>query len=290
METVGSQKVFAYESSKKMIVKTTNGEIRKSGGVTAASFLEIVQIAAQIQFVNRDKSILFRGQSKDALNSAGYSSLKPNLYRAKEGPKKIPTLATMKLRYEVLEDAQKALIEIYRKNNLLGRERIEKHELLRWAILQHYEVCFTPLLDVTQSLRMAVSMAYSDSYEFGYVYLLDTPPVSGGVSTQEDVGVQAIRLASVCPPEAFRPHVQEGLLLGAFPIVAKIDMHSLYRYRDLDFGRRIVGKIRFSNHGIKADKNTFPTAPKQAMYPDQHDLMVELLKDLKAQCDRRLGR
>jgi hypothetical protein len=290
METVGSQKVFAYDSSKKRIVKTTNGEIRKSKGIAAANFLEIVQIAAQLQFVNRDKSILFRGQSKDILNRTGYSSLKPNLYRSKAGPAKIPTLATMELRYAVLNDAQKALIEIYKKHNLLGRERIEKHELLRWAILQHYEVCFTPLLDVTQSLRMAVSMAYSDTDEFGYVYLLDAPPVSGGVSTQEDVGVQVIRLSSVCPPEAFRPHVQEGLLLGAFPIVAKMDMHSLYKYRDLDFGRRIVGKIRFKNSGIKADQNTFPTAPRQAMYPDEHDSMVGLLEDIKSECDERLGR
>jgi hypothetical protein len=66
--------------------------------------------------------------------------------------------------------------------------------------LQHYEVCGTPLLDVTHSLRVAASFATNDAVK-GHnptLYVLVVPALSGSVSASSDQGLQTIRLSSIC--------------------------------------------------------------------------------------------
>jgi hypothetical protein len=80
-----------------------------------------------------------------------------------------------------------------------------------WAILQHYEVCDTPLLDVTNSLRVAASFATNNPAAEGPVlYVLGVPSLSGSITASSEQGLQIIRLSSICPPEARRPYFQEG--------------------------------------------------------------------------------
>nr|QIG97580.1 FRG domain-containing protein [Bradyrhizobium sp. 6(2017)] len=100
--------------------------------------------------------LLFRGQGADFRNIKRNSSLKPTLFRGGRGN---PDSATLVARFATMTRAEQILIAEYAKAKLLGLERLKRHRILRWSILQHYEVCTTPLLDVTHSIRIAASFA-----------------------------------------------------------------------------------------------------------------------------------
>src|SRR5206468_364868 len=138
--------------------------------------------------------------------------------------------------------AEGALIREYMAENLLGVKRLKRHRVLRWAILQHYEVCLTPLLDVTHSLRIAASFASINMPDKVYLFVLGVPNLSGAVTASAESGLQIIRLSSVCPPSAVRPHIQEGYLLGEYPEMAEFEQKANYFHYEIDFGRRLVAK------------------------------------------------
>ena len=100
----------------------------------------------------------------------------------------------------------------YSRLQLLGVDRMKRQQILRWAILQHYEVCPTPLLDVTHSLRIAASFASAHADNSAYIFVVGVPNLSGAVTASAEASIQTIRLSSVCPPTAVRAHIQEGYL------------------------------------------------------------------------------
>jgi hypothetical protein len=128
---------------------------------------------------------------------------------------------------------------------------MEHFDESRWAILQHYD-CPTPLLDVTQSLQVACcfathkydgkrGMLLEPSSE-GYLYVLGLPNIHGHISFFPYDGIVMVKLQAACPPEAIRPHYQEGYLVGSTPHTPK---EYTYRYRDLAL--RLVAKFRIAD-------------------------------------------
>ena len=190
--------------------------IRTAQGHAVSSYSELARKVADIQFRNRDDVLLFRGQRKDHKTSSGRSNLKASLFRL-DG-KKIPTSTVLTNRFSPLRAAEGELVSRYSNQRLLGSGRLRRYRVLRWAILQHYEVCRTPLFDVTQSLRVAASFASLDNHKAnGFVFVFAVPSLAGAVTASSEAGLQVVRLASACPPRAVRPHLQEGYLLGEDP-------------------------------------------------------------------------
>src|SRR5262249_48394034 len=127
-------------------------------------------------------------------------------------------MPVLRARYQRLERAEAKLIGEYKARRFIGLERLQRYRILRWSVLQHYEICDTPLVDVTHSLRVAASFASLDAdRREAFVYVLAVPQLGGTVTASAEHGVQVIRLSSICPPEALRPHFQEGYLLGEYP-------------------------------------------------------------------------
>jgi len=262
METIGKHKIWSLYNSNSADV-ARNSDIRKGPGYYVKSYWELVAKVAELQFLNRDYVFLFRGQSNDFKNSKGNSSLKPTLFRPlKNGNPSQPTLLS---RFYNLKRAEIELLSLYRQSKLIGIERLERHRVLRWSILQHYEVCPTPLLDVTQSLRIAASFASID-HEEAFIFVLGVPNISGAITASAEAGVQIVRLSSVCPPAALRPHMQEGYLLGEYPELWDYEQKELYRHYEIDFGRRLIAKFRFDPKTFWK-KDTFPKVAKQALFP-----------------------
>lgn len=108
----------------------------------------------------------------------------------------------------------------------------------RWAVIAHYELWPTPLLDFTTSLRVAASFALHDNKSGeGFVYLagvtrLRSDLMDFKIPTDAErkarvepeldkpeirAGAVAMRLDAVCPPSALRPHLQSGVLVGNYP-------------------------------------------------------------------------
>jgi hypothetical protein len=190
---------------------------------------------------------------------------------------KNPNSLKLMERFTVLNKAERLLGEMY---SGAGRQRLERQQILRWSILQHYEVCATPLLDVTHSLRIASSFASIGANEEAFVFVLGVPNLSGAITASAEAGIQIVRLSSVCPPTALRPHMQEGYLLGEYPEMTGYDQKQHYAQYEIDFGRRLIAKFRFNPTTFWTD-DSFPMVNKAALYPNDDDPLFELSDSIK---------
>ncbi|MBE9607424.1 FRG domain-containing protein [Acetobacteraceae bacterium H6797] len=283
MEIIGSRTIWSFDERGRSVSRSGSA-IRKAEAPLVASYMDLATRVAELQFRNRDLVLMFRGQRADHRNRLGYSSIKPSLLRG-EAPRRLPSDAVLDRRFARLVAAEKALVAGYEAAGLLGRERLKRQRILRWAILQHYEICPTPLLDVTQSLRIAASFA-SDGASHGegeeaFVFVLGIPNVSGAITASAEAGLQVLRLASVCPPSAARPHLQEGYLLGEYPDCASAEQKMLYEHAEMDFGRRLIAKFRFEPAAFWQASPDFPQVGREALYP-REDAMLALAERVRA--------
>jgi len=122
-----------------------------------SSFRELVEHSAKLSFKNKDYLIFYRGQTSDHKNKAGNSSFYPSIYRGDYLQNK-----EIIYRFDILEGSSKALTDLFEKEKVEGYKELKRRRSVQWSILQHYEVCNTPLLDFTHSLRVACSFATLD--------------------------------------------------------------------------------------------------------------------------------
>ena len=264
METIGTQELWTFLAGRSEATQAKSLNIRKGLGYKVNSFLELANKVAELQFRNRDHVLLFRGQAGDYRNNKGNSTLKPALFRPfKKGN---PNSSTLIKRFETLRKAEQYLARRYEQAGFLGIERLKRQRIMRWAILQHYEVCPTPLLDITASLRIAASFASLDHKDEAFLFVIGVPNLSGAITASAEAGLQIVRLSSVCPPKAIRPHLQEGYLLGEYPELTDFVQKQEYFHYEIDFGRRLVAKFRFAPRAFWKD-DTFQMVSKEALYP-----------------------
>jgi hypothetical protein len=264
MDTIGRQELWSFVDGSPEATVTTNGSVRKGSGHRIRSYIELATKVAELQFRNRDQVLLFRGQGSDHRNVKQNTTLKPTLLRAIKG--KNPGHSTLIGRFQTLELADGQLANAYEMAGFLGLDRLKRQRIVRWSILQHYEVCGTPLLDVTHSLRIAASFATHGGTSEAFLFVLGVPNLSGGITASAEAGLQTIRLSSVCPPSALRPHLQEGYLLGEYPEMGAFSQKEHYAHYEIDFGRRLVAKFRFDPRTFW--KSTlFPLVDSDALYP-----------------------
>lgn len=285
METIGQRRLRSFLSKYDEVKLLKSDEpqrvsctqVRKDSGVNVGSYLELAQKVATIQYYNPDYVFLYRGQDRDFLRKAA-STLKPAIFRSPEGHppanQGIPSGEELTRRYSVLRQAEHLLVQQYPHQD--GRRRLRRQRILRWAILQHYEVCDTPLLDVTHSLRIAASFASLNADQEAFVYVLGLPNLSAAITASAEAGLQVIRLSTACPPEARRPHLQEGYLIGEYPDVSDVSQKDSYEHWEFDFGRRLVAKFRFNPSKFWDPNGPFPPVPRKALYPDEGDSLLGL--------------
>lgn len=282
METIGKSQLWSYSDNKQKVQRTSNEVVRRSGGHAVNSYLGLAKKIAELQFRNPEHVLLFRGQHTDYKNINEESSLKPSLFRQSANNSRMIYKDLIQDRFSHLKQAENIFLDKISSLSL-GRDekvRLTRYRILRWAILQHYEVCFTPLLDVTQSLRVATSFAFDGASEFCYLYVIAVPNISGSISASAEVGIQCIRLSSVCPPRAIRPHIQEGYLLGEYPEMQDFDQKRHYEAFEIDFGRRIIAKFKLSSKDFQGD-DLFPVIRRDALYPDVHDTFIGIARDIQ---------
>lgn len=258
MEKIGSQKIWSFFDDGETARTASNQAIRGGSGHTVKTFFSLAKKIAELQFLNRDHVLLFRGQNQDHLSVKGNSTLKATLFRLSGS--NLPTSRVMVERFARLRKAEDGLVARYTAKKLLGYGRIQRQRILRWAILQHYEVCRTPLLDVTQSAKVAASFASRGVVDAdAFVFVFGVPNLSGAITASSEANLQIVRLSSACPPEAVRPHLQEGFLLGEYPELSDDRQNAHYAYHEMDFGRRLIAKFRFSPDMLWSSPNFQPT-------------------------------
>lgn len=283
METIGKREIRALLSEYDTPTHATNNQIRNDKGHRVHSFLALAQKIADLQFNNPQYVFLFRGQSKDYMNKFNNSSLKPSLFRPEHGEIRPPSNAVLSQRFQLLAEAERLLVDRYGQiKEFRGDIKLKRQRILRWSILQHYEICYTPLLDVTQSLRVAGSFASEPLADQSFIYVLGVPQLSGSLTASSEAGLQIVRLAGVCPPVALRPHIQEGYLLGEYPDMPDFNQKQHYKAFEIDFGRRLLAKFVFDPKTFWQSED-FPKINRSALYPNADDPLYEMAMQLKIQ-------
>lgn len=140
------------------------------------------------------------------------------------------------------------------------RRHLSKCPAAVWAVIAHYELWPTPLLDFSTSLHVAASFALGDRSvpREGYVYLCGTsrvrgdlmdlrpPPCGEGDAVEKATGAIAMRLDAVCPPSAVRAHLQNGVLLGTYPFASA---GSSYSSAEHSAGPTVIAIVKIIDDG-----------------------------------------
>jgi hypothetical protein len=282
MEIIGGHRLWSFTEREEAARPATCTEVRKGRAREVRSYMDLATKVAELQFLNRDHVLLFRGQNADYKNDKAETSIKPSLFRGNPDPPPHP--GELLRRFERLKEAESQLVHRYQ---FRGSDRLERQQILRWSILQHYEVCPTPLLDVTHSLRIAASFASEGAEAEAFVFALGVPNLSGAITASAEAGIQITRLSSVCPPTALRPHLQEGYLLGEYLEMTGFDQKRHYPHHEIDVGRRLVAKFSFDPRSFWNDTQ-FPKVERPALYPDADDPLFHVADPIRQFLDRLL--
>jgi hypothetical protein len=237
-----------------------------------STFRGLVEAVAKLSYINRDEFIFFRGQNKDYQSRAGGSTLYPAIYRGDVVPAR-----ELRHKFELLDQAARLLVERFKDAGVEGHSDLRHRRYIQWSILQHYEVADTPLLDLTQSLRVACSFAQLKSTDpTCYVYVLGLPYITNRISFNSEHDIINVRLLSICPPAALRPYFQEGYVAGTADVTTEFDSKT-----ELDFRNRLIAKFAipransFWGHG-------FNQIPETALFP-RGDKILDLCDRLKSE-------
>jgi hypothetical protein len=251
-------------------------------GHAVRSYVELLRKIAALSYHNSRFQLLFRGQCKDyRMNLRGEpanrSSLFPSVLRPIAGPQRDLLLEG---RFERLARAEALLAEE------LGDADVRKLRIVRWAILQHYEVCETPLLDVTLALQIALTFATSDPRsDEGYLYVFAVPQLTGPVSVSTESMTQTVDLSQVCPAEALRPHFQSGVLISDYPeYTNRHETHNKLGFLANSFGCRLLGKFHLLEAGNWRSEGFTPT-PAGILFPDAHDTWHKATQTVRSKLD-----
>lgn len=241
--------------------KNDRSKVAATDAYPVCSYRELLRTAARLAYCNKDYLLFYRGQNKDYRNSSGKSTFYPSIYRGTSSASELQN------KFDLLENAGKELVKLFKSKQINGYKDVKNRKLIRWSILQHYEVCGTPLLDFTQSLRVACSFAMMDSADtaekYAYVYMFGFPYLTNRISINSEHDLINIRLLSICPPDALRPYSQEGYLAGTDEITCEYD-----RKDTLDFNNRLIAKFRIPTSDDFWEGSGVHKIGREFLYPE----------------------
>lgn len=225
-------------NDKDWVKSSTLDEILESEPRYVRTYDDLVKDVAQILHRHRNLTLYYRGQSRD-YKEDNKTKILPSIYRRKPDESKL----FIKKNFIVLKETTDKLKNAFSQHKFAGTSLLNKYPEIAWSLLQHYEICPTPLLDLTQSLHVACSFAFHrNNYDTGIVYIIGLPWQTDAIGYNSYEELVNLKLLCVCPPQAQRPFFQEGYLAGPFPNYRLDDPN---RVEQFDFGRRLIAKFMF---------------------------------------------
>lgn len=252
------------------------------------NYVELADIVSFLAVMNKNRTLLFRGQTED------FPQLLPTLHRPRS-----PLAARWAVdgsmdanrewywnRLSRIEDQVKAVLF---DRGLPRWRHIRDSKYARWAVIQHYELWPTPMLDFSTSLRVAASFAFGElddlklmkvqerhtpTQKSGFLYITAVDKLQSDLmalleddSAERTDGLVTVRLNAVCPPRAVRPHLQDGVLICRYPF----DGGELLEPVGNDFTSRLIAKIPVLDDG-EFWSGDFPRLTRDALLPTVDEL------------------
>lgn len=279
------KKGFHYDYENEIVwerLEATVNRIRASEGYQVKTFRQLMDEVANVTLSNKNYEMYYRGQSKDYKNNQA-------TYFKDRNPKTIiyPTICRAERRVDgTLKYSIKEKQIIKRYDDLIKMIELisEKGNYFKeyyYSLLQHYEILPTPLIDITQSLRVAATFALRKS-KSGYVYVFGLPYPNQSISYFYDLEIVLIKLQNVVPVSAKRPRYQEGYLIGKYPIRPT-------KTNGDDLANRMVAKFLVDNSDGKFWDEYFQPMPEEVLFPNDDKIKNELLK-IKLEFDNKYHR
>lgn len=194
--------------------------VAKSPGLDIKRFRELQDVVAYLGYNNPGYEIFLRAQSNDYSDPDGVSALYPSLYRnpPTNGPISATDLGAKIQALKVKED--ELIAAATADQSLKGRTSLLQHQESRWALLQHYRCCHTPLIDVTRNTRVAASFVVpprgtNAGPNDAFIYVVGLPYQTGNITHSYADNLRILNLRNVLGHLALRPHEQEGYLAGS---------------------------------------------------------------------------
>jgi hypothetical protein len=215
------KKGFAFNYENDIVwerLDATVNKVRASTGFPVRTFRKLMDEVANVTLSNKSFEMYYRGQAKDYKNN-----------QAKFYKERIPKTIVFPSICRPGKNSDGSLKYSIKKGQIAERyddlakmiELVQGHRNYfneyYYALFQHYDVLPTPLIDITQSLRVAATFALRKSSK-GYVYVFGLPYPNQSISYFSDIGIVLIKLQNVVPVKALRPRYQEGYLVGKYPI------------------------------------------------------------------------
>lgn len=258
---------------------TRNGasvsKIRQSDGYPVNNFRKLIEEVAIVTLYNKEFEMFYRGQNFDYKDS---QTQKPNkklpqtiIYPSICRPEKSENGA-----YKFADRSkfiEKRYLKLYDLANKFSGGRTFSFEE-NFALFQHYNIIPTPLIDITQSLRVAATFALK-GVKIGYLYVFGLPYPNQSISHFIDLGIVLLKLQNICPVEALRPRYQEGYLVGKYPFNFKIESND-------NLARRLVAKFKLDNSNDNFWDNSFSIMPDEVLFPKNDPMEESFNKFLKS--------
>lgn len=264
------KKITPHISERMQIAGITADNLLSGDGCLVETYKQLREYIAELSCIHPDSVLFFRGQKTDYKRPRGTrsqegSTFLPTIYRDN------PDSSTLLDRWSRLEAATNRLSKELERHPDIDKKEYEfltRKKLAQWSILQHYEVVKTPLVDVTQSLRVACSFAVMENpNEYAYIYAFALPYPTGRISVNSEHYLTNIRLLSIIPSGVKRPHNQEGFLIGEDDITRTDKVYEMFDLRNRCVGKfKIhIGNIDFWKAGVDLEDRALT---KTELYPD----------------------
>lgn len=249
----------------------TVNRIRASEGFRVKTFRHLVNEVANVTLSNKNYEMYYRGQEKDYKNNQSvyykYRTPKTTIYPAICRPERNRDGS---LKYSIKKSQiAKRYKDLDKMIDLVKGHKGYFNEYY-YTLFQHYHILPTPLIDITQSLRVAATFALENSSK-GFVYVFGLPYPNQSISYFSDLGIVLVKLQNVVPVKALRPRYQEGYLVGKFPITPT-------KANGDDLANRMVAKFEVDNSGGDFWDKYFQPMPPEILYPQNDEVEKSLLK------------
>ena len=252
------------------------------------SYKKLRIAVAQLAHYNPSLRLYFRGQQLDSRDQAGRMSLMPSIFRDQPSEDRLGGKISQRLTSSILNnrsydlDLAESLFlgRLRYKDWEHGFQRVRHHTEVAWAILQHYEVTRTPLLDVTPSLDVALNFAFAGCGKTGALYVIGIPANMSPMHFDYLNNLVFLSLASLIPPIALRPHFQSACLVGPWPLT--FDKAS----QQYDVARRLVAAFWLDRREMK--RTGYRDVEPELLFP-KNDAFERLCKHVRSDLQNASG-
>jgi FRG domain len=244
---------------------------------SVGSYRSLLEAVSFLNAMNKRLTLFFRGQSR---NIDPLPTIFREQWRPFQSGRDVPISDTNRSWYfDQLADVGRHVYTVCNSPELgLPRWRgLRDIREIQWAIIQHYGIWPTPLIDITSNLRVAASFAFGmspgspSSPKVAYLYVIGLPYARESITSHPTQEIVLARLQSACPPVAKRPHFQDGFLLGA-SLRNRLTLDDADRSR---LTRRLIAKFELHDAGDFWDGD-FPVIREGALIPSEDRLLDRL--------------